>query len=246
MASGNMNPFARSWTRRGLQYLLRTESVEPESSLMPEHSQEGAEAFELPAQEPPRPMAVGQQGNDTPSTPPQKTASPPTHHAAIWKELPPESWPAQWQTRLKAARKGKVVWTYWELGKDMSNVEDPAKEKRKRFLGKLLKDLAHPAGTHIFWPMALPSPGDTNSYEADDTLFWSGARTLGASAVVVMGEAAATALAFPKKILPKRQLVFRGFLVWAIEDMERLIAEPSHYAMTLAFLRDALFDITRA
>lgn len=68
--------------------------------------------------------------------------------------LPPAQWPALWQERLKKTAPATVLWTYWALGEDMCVRPNPT---RRALLQKLLADLGHPAGTHSFWPTALPA-----------------------------------------------------------------------------------------
>lgn len=68
--------------------------------------------------------------------------------------IPPAQWPALWQERLKKTAPASVLWTYWALGEDMCVRPNPT---RRALLQKLLADLGHPAGTHSFWPTALPA-----------------------------------------------------------------------------------------
>ena len=175
--------------------------------------------------------------------------------AAAWLPLPPHVWPSPWQTRLEQTRPGPVLWTYWNLGPDMCDPQTPGRLERRQFLQRLLQDLGHPAGTHTFWPSCLPPdpaalPTDEpqvqdNTYMANPDVFWSGAMQLKARGVVVMGSAAARAVALPGGLRPPQQIRHRGKLVWVLWDVDNLLQFDQRYASMLALLRDALRHFLR-
>ena len=177
---------------------------------------------------------------------------------AAWLPLPPHVWPAPWQTRLEQTRPGPVLWTYWNLGPDMCDPQTPGRLERRQFLQRLLQDLGHPAGTHTFWPSCLPpdpaalpspdaqaAPQAQNAYVANPDVFWSGATQLKARGVVVMGSAAARAVALPGGLRPPLQIRHRGKLVWVLWDVDNLLQFDQRYASMLALLRDALRHFLR-
>ena len=187
----------------------------------------------------------------------QHTGDQATDHAkaAAWLPLPPHVWPSPWQTRLEQTRPGPVLWTYWNLGPDMCDPQTPGRLERRQFLQRLLQDLGHPAGTHTFWPSCLPPdpaalPTDEpqeqdNAYMANPDVFWSGAMQLKARGVVVMGSAAARAVALPGGLRPPQQIRHRGKLVWVLWDVDNLLQFDQRYASMLALLRDALRHFLR-
>ena len=69
--------------------------------------------------------------------------------------------------------------------------------------------------------------------------------TLGARGVVVMGSAAAKALALPGGLRPLQQTRHRGHLIWVLWDVEYLLHEEQRYGAMLAFLRQALRHVIR-
>lgn len=180
-----------------------------------------------------------------------------TDHAkpAAWLPLPPHVWPSPWQTRLEQTRPGPVLWTYWNLGPDMCDQQTPGRLERRQFLQRLLQDLGHPAGTHTFWPSCLPPDpaalptaepqGQDSAYMANPDVFWSGAMQLKARGVVVMGSAAARAVALPGGLRPPQQIRHRGKLVWVLWDVDNLLQFDQRYASMLALLRDALRHFLR-
>ena len=175
--------------------------------------------------------------------------------AAAWLPLPPHVWPGPWQARLKQTRPGPVLWTYWNLGPDLCDPQTPGRMERRQFLQRLLNDLGHPAGTHTFWPSCLPPdpealpptvpPISDNGFAANADVFWSGAAQLRARGVVVMGSAAANAVALPGGLRPPQQIRHRGKLVWVLWDVDNLLQFDQRYASMLALLREALRHILR-
>ena len=185
----------------------------------------------------------------------QATDQPADHgKPAAWLPLPPHAWPSPWQTRLEQTRPGPVLWTYWNLGPDMCDPQTPGRLERRQFLQRLLQDLGHPAGTHTFWPSCLPpdpaalptaDPQQESAYVANPDVFWSGAMQLKARGVVVMGSAAARAVALPGGLRPPQQIRHRGKLVWVLWDVDNLLQFDQRYASMLALLRDALRHFLR-
>lgn len=175
------------------------------------------------------------------ATRPMPPASPP---API---LPPEHWPRPWRERLKATKPGPVVWTYWALGEDLCGTPDA---ERRALLRRLLGDLGHPAGTHTFWPAALPpasatGPVEASMLEAHAQVFWAGVDMLKARALVVMGSPAVKALELPPRLRPFQQTRHNGRLVVVLRDVDFLVAESHHYDATREFLRQALAPFSR-
>jgi hypothetical protein len=154
----------------------------------------------------------------------------------------PAGWPAVWQDRLRKTRRAPVVWTYWELGRDLCGVPDP---KRRELLQALLKDLAHPPGTHSFWPLALPGQGGDGEQklEANASVFWAGVRLLHSRVVMIMGPQALPSLALPDRLLamlPFQQARHQGRLLIVLPSPDEFIQEARRIQSLREFLRQAL------
>ncbi len=216
-----------------------------------------APSREVPPQRRPHMPAGPDTANAASRTAPQAEAAPAAEQskAAAWLPLPPHVWPGPWQARLKQTRPGPVLWTYWNLGPDLCDPQTPGRMERRQFLQRLLNDLGHPAGTHTFWPACLPPdpealpptvpPISDNGFAANADVFWSGAAQLRARGVVVMGSAAANAVALPGGLRPPQQIRHRGKLVWVLWDVDNLLQFDQRYASMLALLREALRHILR-
>ncbi|MFT4300313.1 MAG: hypothetical protein QM579_01020 [Desulfovibrio sp.] len=181
----------------------------------------------------------------------EATAPETASDSRLWKPLPPHVWPAPWRQQLEKTRPGLILWTYWNLGLDLSDPQAEGRLERRGFLQKLLQDLAHPAGTHTFWPAGLPAAPEDRTPDQEDALmphadaFWSGASGLGARGVVVMGSAAVKALGLPPGLRPLQQTRYKGHMVWVLWDVDYMQREDQRYASMLAFLRQALRQVAR-
>lgn len=197
------------------------------------------------------------QTQPTRTRPANEPALPQQHPAGHTQEttLPLQDWPPLWQKRLQSTRPGRVLWTYWSLGTDLCGSPDA---RRRDFFRRLLTDLAHPAGTHTFWPCALPQlakPADlpdefrdtqrqSDAMHTAPDIFWAGVRALQARAVILMGSAAMRAvLSTPLPLMGQAR--HNGCLVWVVRDVDLLLEQPHHYAPTLEFLRHNLQGLTR-
>ena len=154
----------------------------------------------------------------------------------------PALWSPAWQERLKKTRSAPVVWTYWELGRDLCGEPD---SKRRELLRELLQDLAHPPGTHSFWPLALPGQGvdEEQALQANAPVFWEGVRLLHGRAVVIMGSQALRSLALPDRLLelrPFQQVRHQGSLLIVLPSPDMLIRESQRIQALREFLRQAL------
>ena len=207
---------------------------------------------------PPSPVQEQGSGHRSAPVPAEGGQSAQPSGSRLWKPLAPDLWPTPWRWQLEKARPGLVLWTYWNLGLDLCNAQAEGQMERRGFLQKLLQDLAHPAGTHTFWPASLPDEGGTEPAAPpavpparEDGLvphadaFWSGASRLGARGVVVMGSAAVKALGLPSGLRPLQQARYRGHMVWVLWDVDYMQREDQRYASMLAFLRQALRQVTR-
>lgn len=173
---------------------------------------------------------------------PSATASQKT----VFTPLPFVEWPAVWQEQFQRTKKGLFGWTYWDLGSDLLTAHDKgvlsearaqAKNERARVMGRLLRELGHPSGTHTFWPPYLEL---TDEGEPKPELFWSGLKLLGCRGVIIFGSRAARTLIPKPGLRPLQQLRQNGFQVWIMKDLSGLEQDQEHYARMLIFLKETL------
>ncbi|GFM38560.1 hypothetical protein [Desulfovibrio psychrotolerans] len=115
--------------------------------------------------------------------------------------VPPEEWPAQWQQIWGKVRvPSPVVWTYWSLGEDLCGTANP---ERGALLRRIIGALQLPAGSSVFWPVALPerssgtpdtpnTPGTPNTQGAAEASGAAGTGTPAGVTPVREGTLAAT------------------------------------------------------
>lgn len=181
--------------------------------------------------------------------PEAKTSAQPARPAArtpAFTAAPFEEWPKIWQDQFKKTARGKLIWTYWQLGSDLLGLageDSEGRGQRSDFLRKVIQELAQPKGTHTFWPMALPD--ENGQYTANPVLFWSGVEALQCRAVVMLGSAAAVPLVPGKKLQPLDEFRLHGHMVWILRDIGPLLDSPTWYQMTLAFLKNAFHNHLR-
>ena len=147
--------------------------------------------------------------------------------------------PDVWAKRLGATRPGLIVWTYAALGGDLLGVQSAGLDQRRTFLGTLLRDLNHPAGTHTFWPVMLPADNDA-AFAPNPQAFWAGMARLGARAVVVMGDTAVQALGLPTPLEFMQQTRHNGALVLSVWDVADLLGNKGRYSSMLTYVRTFL------
>ncbi len=168
-------------------------------------------------------------------------ASGPTSGPASASPFPVEHWPQAWQERLRLTKPARVIWTYWNLGHDVSG---EASDARRALLRKILGDLKHPAGTHSFWPVALPTQAKhahaSTALEANIPAFWAGAEHLGARVIIILGDAATQALNFQVQDVPFKQMKHQGRPIILAKDMDELIENPHIYDRMMTYLRPFL------
>lgn len=146
--------------------------------------------------------------------------------------LPPERWPAAWQAlknRRPLPSRPLVLWTYAGLGDDLTAAPD---EARRRVVVRMLTELKHPAGTHVFWPFALT--GEASSPEA--SLFWSGVKMLDPRVLLLFGSDTRDALDMPKTLKPFGQLRLHGRLIIQLPRPQALAEDEAAFRQVQAFL----------
>lgn len=144
--------------------------------------------------------------------------------------LPVENWPETWlaiKNRRPLPPSPLVLWTYVGLGEDLTGVPD---ESRKKVIVRMLMELRHPGGTHVFWPCSLP--GEENGA----ALFWSGVKLLNPRVLLLFGSDARDVLAMPKTLFPFCEDRVHGRLVVQMPRPQALADNEPSFQRVLVFL----------
>ena len=240
-------PALRHWINAGLNSLLLDSPERVKELRAAVHS--GATATQTASPQSVRKTRARQASPNTPeahssaaapSLPFKQASTPPTKPVI----LSPDAWPAPWQA-LKNRRplppRPLVFWTYAGLGDDLMGTPDPA---RQQVIVRMLKELAHPGGTHVFWPYALPDDNTIPEPNAP-SLFWSGTALLRPRALLLFGSEARDALGMPKTLMPYCQYRVDGRLIIQLPQPLTLAGKEDAFRRALAFLTRILAFCSR-
>ncbi|MDR0828173.1 MAG: hypothetical protein LBN33_09935, partial [Desulfovibrio sp.] len=81
------------------------------------------------------------------------TLPPPLPMASLSEAELISAWHESWKKIYSRTPKAPLIWTYVELGLDLSGQGDP---RRSQFLKELIARLDLPRGSSAFWPLCLP------------------------------------------------------------------------------------------
>ena len=146
--------------------------------------------------------------------------------------LPLDRWPASWvalKDRRPLPQRPLVLWTYAGLGEDLVGTPD---EARRRVIVRMLTELRHPVGTHVFWPFSLAGEG----LSPEASLFWSGVTLLDPRVILLFGSDTRDSLSMPKSLLPFCQERIHGRLIIQLPRPQALAADESAFRQAQAFL----------
>ena len=149
--------------------------------------------------------------------------------ADIGESGPPEQtslWLEPWGSLFKSVRRpARTVWTYMELGLDLSGNPDPV---RRETLLKLTSALAWPKGSITYWPLAVPKDGNL---APDKNLFHKGAMAIRARLIVCFGRNAAEIIEVQESSFPK---------ILVLPELQELHVDQKNFEQALTMLRQTL------
>ena len=247
----------RPWHGAGVWHLLADEAIasavpsaapaatrggEAAAPVSQRHTAPAAPLATPRPQERPRPQAAAVAAKPQPA-PVIRRAPAPGVAAAL---ADPAQWPRQWQTLFAKANPAPVLWTYHELGLDLSGAGEPA---RGALFRRLLSDLRLPKGTSAFWPTAAPAEGSDGSTSgvANADVFWAGVALLKPRVLVVFGATSLQDMGLEAAAFPLfQQQIFEGKLIVHVPDMSHLLAHESHLSPALSLLQAVLHSFTNS
>lgn len=248
MENTRFAPLLQTWKHSGLDYLLAETDLPAAWSLC--HDSSSRKTPPCPAEN----VRTAVPASGRSPRIPQRPAPPSSPAAPADAPLQPAVGtrqrqtnliiPPAWQQRLAATRPGAVLWTYRGLGTDLCATPNI---QRRTLFQRLLMELGHKAGTHSFWPTALPDPASTegDGLSAHTEAFWHGVDVLGCRALVVLGSRALQTLRLPRRLRPFQQARIDGRMIIVLPDPDILIQEPHRYTAVREYLRQALLPYAR-
>ena len=233
----------RPWLLAGVSCFLLPEGsvLDLESSARPATDRQ---AMSGPTKLPPRPQVPPP---PLPSPPPPKRVERQPSPAAASK-VNEATWPGPWRERLKKTLPAPLVWTYPELGEDLSGAGDKA---RSACLRQLIGSLALPKGSSAFWPLRLPAAPESlpDAQAAQDTpdesrYFQEGLRLLRPQAVILFGERSVGLSGLNLRLGGTfAQAVLAGVLYIVLPDFAALLTNAAMGNKTSVYLRSSLSQL---
>ncbi len=118
-------------------------------------------------------------------------------------------------------RRGRTVWTYWDLGYDLGGRPDP---RRSELFHTIRDALKWPRGSIAFWPMAYLR---NDELFPNPDFFWRGVREASARGVVCLGRRAFDAL-FPGEDFRVQTLARRGMRILVLPGPAEIAIGPNN------------------
>lgn len=162
-------------------------------------------------------------------------------------------WPEAWAAFLPERRNSFLLWSYAELAVDLGG--QPSKE-RSACLRDIIGHLDMPAGTSVFWPVALPVADASGpeglepdagskpdaALEPDAKAFQAGVDHLNPRVIVFLGKKAAVmgGILPASEARPYSQHIVKGRMVICLPSFARLMKSPRDLDNAKTFLRAAV------
>ncbi|MDR3174966.1 MAG: hypothetical protein LBU06_00295, partial [Desulfovibrio sp.] len=156
------------------------------------------------------------------------------------------TWPPAWREIFAKTIRAPLLWTYLELGRDLTGQGNPG---RAKFLRDLISRLDLPRGSSAFWPVCLDSDagaapdGTAAISRADREIFYQGVQILRPLMVIFFGaECADSAVPELENPGPFSFQFRNGALHVFFPPLERLLANSAAADLCADFLQHILSE----
>ena len=157
-----------------------------------------------------------------------KPADPPT--------ATPDTWPTAWQDLFARTKPAPILWTYPELGLDLSG---QGSSQRSACLRELIGKLQLPRGSSTFWPLCLEENGA--QAQAGTGIFKGGLFELAPKVVVLIGPRSVPLAGLGLDLhTPFTQQIVRGVLFVLLPEFSAMLENAALADKACVFLRSAL------
>ncbi|SBW04723.1 conserved hypothetical protein [uncultured delta proteobacterium] len=156
----------------------------------------------------------------------------------------PAAWPDPWKGWFARITPAPVLWTYHELGADLTGIGRSA--ERSAFFKNLIGELGLPKGSSVFWPSAMPvaEGGEDAALQPHPAVFSAGLARLRPQVVIVFGEAAMADMGLAGRIRPFRQEMVEGKLLLCLPEIGALLQNQGQRASSVSLLRAVLLSVS--
>lgn len=154
------------------------------------------------------------------------------------------AWPSPWRDWAVKIAPAPVLWTYHELGADLTGIGQSA--ERSVFFKNLIGELRLPKGSSVFWPSAMPVADSAAAGEAlaDAAIFSAGIARLSPQVVIVFGEQALADIGLGGAVRYFGQIVVEGRLLLLVPEIHTLLQNQTQRASTVSLLRAVLAAVS--
>ena len=153
----------------------------------------------------------------------------------------PEAWPEAWRSLFLRTAPAPIIWTYAELGDDLSGRGD---KDRSACLRHIIGSLQLPKGSSSFWPVSLSGGETGEAVSGRERYFQEGLRLLKPGAVIFLGAGAVELSGIALNLhIPYTQTIARGMLHVLLPDFTTLLAGENFTRQACVFLRSSLGDL---
>lgn len=155
----------------------------------------------------------------------------------------PAAWPEPWKNWFARIAPAPVLWTYHELGADLTGIGRSA--ERSAFFKNLIGELGLPKGSSVFWPSAMPvaEGAEEAALRPHPAVFSAGLAALSPQVVIVFGEAALEDMGLAGRIRPFRQEMVEGKLLLCLPEIGALLQNQGQRASSVSLLRAVLLSV---
>lgn len=149
----------------------------------------------------------------------------------------PSRWLPFWRDLLqRTPPRPTLLWTYPGLGRDLDGHADAT---HRRFLRRLLQDMAMPRGSHAFWPLDRHMADADGPVAADAGHFLGGVALLKPEAVLLLTGTPPTGLGLDA-LRPLQPALVEGMRFVLMPHVDQLIREQGQYLRLITFLKALL------
>lgn len=150
--------------------------------------------------------------------------------------MPVEQWPPVWAAQLGKTQPAPVLWTYPDLGLDLTG---RGSAQRSTLLKHLIGQLHLPRGTSAFWPFSIPETAAEPALE--EALFVSGMKQLHSKVVICFGPESLQHTPYRALRVPAFQEdVADGRIIMVLPDINSMDPVQPAFRTAVQFLRSTL------
>ncbi len=163
---------------------------------------------------------------------PTPQGHPQTRHASLSLL---ENLPSPWAVFAAKSKPGRaLLWTYQELGLDLSGNVNPT---RSELIKQIINALNLPAGSSNFWPHSLPlQTSGEQEFKQEPELFHRGFNALEPQFLLVFGETSITAIMPDWKCLPYTYTNYKNKVLIYLPRLEQL-EDGQKFKKSIEFLQ---------